>query len=47
LCGVNYFIYKKLVDKKTKTLLSVIDENEEKLANILEKGDDILRADLI
>ena len=47
LCGVNYFIYKKLVDKKTKTLLSVIDEYEEKLANILEKGDDILRADLI
>lgn len=47
LCGVNYFIYKKRVEKKTKALLPVIDDNEEKLANILEKGNDLLKADLI
>lgn len=47
LCGLNYFIYKKIVDKKTKTLLPIIDDNEEKLANILEKGNDLLKTDLI
>lgn len=47
LCGINYPIYKKLVDKKTKTLLPIIDDNEEKLANILEKGNDLLHTDLI
>lgn len=47
LCSVNYLIYKKAVEKKTKQLLPVIDENEEKLANILEKGNDLLSADLI
>ena len=47
LCGVNYVIYKKLVEKKTKSLLPVIDQTEEKLANTLEKGNDLLRADLI
>ncbi len=47
LCGVNYFIYKKMAEKKTRKLLPVIDENEEKLANLLEKGNDLLRADLI
>ncbi len=46
-CGINYFIYKKIAEKKTKTLLPVIDENEEKLANILEKGNGLLNADLI
>lgn len=47
LCGVNYLIYKKLVAKKTKTLLPVIDDNEEKLANLLEKGNDLLQAEII
>lgn len=47
LCGVNYVIYSKLVAKKTKEVLPVIDDNEEKLANILEKGNDLLKADLI
>lgn len=47
LCSVNYLIYKKLVDKKTKALLPVIDDNEEKLANLMEKGNDLLSADLI
>lgn len=47
LCGVNYVIYSKLVDKKTKQILPVIDQTEEKLANILEKGNDLLKADLI
>lgn len=47
LCGINYVIYKKLAEKKTKTLLPIIDDNEEKLANILEKGNDLLNTDLI
>ena len=47
LCSVNYVIYKKLVEKKTKALLPVIDQTEEKLANTLEKGNDLLRAEFI
>lgn len=47
LCGVNYFIYTKLVAKKTKDVLPVIDQTEEKLAGILEKGNDLLQADVI
>ena len=47
LCSVNYVIYSKLVVKKTKEVLPVIDETEEKLANILEKGNDLLKADII
>ena len=47
LCCVNYFIYKRMVEKKTGELLPIIDDNEEKLANILEKGNDLLKADLI
>lgn len=47
LCGINYPIYKKLVDNKTKKVLPVIDDNEEKLANILEKGNYLLQADII
>lgn len=47
LCSVNYLIYKKIVEKKTKQVLPVIDDNEEKLSNVLEKGNDLLRTDLI
>ncbi len=47
LCGINYVIYSKMAAKKTKQILPVIDDNEEKLANILEKGSDLLSADLI
>lgn len=47
LCAVNYFLYKKLAAKKTKTLLPVIDETEEALANLLEKGNDLLRTELL
>ncbi len=47
LCGVNYLIYSKLVAKKTKEVLPVIDDSEEKLANILEKGNELLRAEII
>ena len=47
LCGVNYLVYRRLAEKKTKQLLPLIDENEEKLADLLEKGNDLLRADLI
>lgn len=47
LCGLNYYIYKKLVSRKIRTLLPVIDQTEEKLANILEKGNSLLSAELI
>ena len=47
LCAVNYFLYKKLATKKTKALLPVIDETEEALANLLEKGNDLLRTELL
>lgn len=47
LCGVNYVIYQKLVAKKTKEVLPVIDQTEEKLANILEKGNDLLKTEAL
>lgn len=47
LCGVNYLIYAKIATSKTNQVLPVIDENEEKLANLLEKGDELLRTDVI
>lgn len=47
LCGINYSVYKRLVAEKTKDLLPVIDESEEQLANILEKGNDLLSTELI
>lgn len=47
LCAVNYPIYKKLVAKKTKQILPVIDQTEEKFANLLEQGNDLLHADRI
>lgn len=47
LCSVNYLIYKKIAAKKTKQVLPVIDQTEEKLANLLEKGNDLLHADTI
>ena len=47
LCSVNYPIYKRLAAKKTKALLPVIDETEEKLANILERGSDLLASERI
>ena len=47
LCAVNYPIYKKITVNKTKQVLPIIDDNEEKLANLLEKGNDLLHADLI
>ena len=47
LCGINYLIYKKIVSKKTKSLLPFIDETEEIFANLLEKGNDLLKAELI
>lgn len=47
LCCLTYPIYKKLVANKTKTVLPIIDDNEEKLANLLEKGNDLLQADII
>ncbi len=47
LCGVNYAIFAKLVAKKTKAVLPAIDDNEEKLALLLEKGNDLLNTDII
>lgn len=47
LCCANYFIYKKLVEKNTVKALPLIDENEEKLANLMEKGNALLSADFI
>lgn len=47
LCSVNFFIYKKLAEKKTKQILPIIDETEEKFANLLEKGNELLKADII
>lgn len=47
LCGINYSVYKKIVARKVRQILPMIDENEEKLANVLEKGNDLLRAETI
>lgn len=47
LCSVNYLIYKKIEEKKTVQVIPLIDDNEEKLANILAKGNDLLNTDLI
>lgn len=47
LCGVNYPIYRKSVTAKTNKLLPIIDDNEEKLSNLLEKGNELLKADII
>lgn len=47
LCSVNYLIYGKIAEKKTKQILPVIDRTEEKLANILEKSDELLKAEFI
>lgn len=47
LCCVNYFIYQKLAQKRAKQVLPAIDQTEEKLANLLEQGNDLLHADLI
>ena len=47
LCTANYFIYVKLATDKTKKLLPAIDESEESLANLLEKGNGLLETDLL
>ena len=47
LCSVNYLIYKEIEEKKTVQVIPLIDDNEEKLANILAKGNDLLNTDLI
>lgn len=47
LCSVNYLIFKKLQEKKTAQVLPLIDDKEEKLANLLSNGNDLLSADLI
>ena len=47
LCCINYPLYKVIAEKKTKQVLPLIDDNEEKLASILEKGNYLLRTDII
>lgn len=47
LCCINYPVYKKLVIRKTNQVLPIIDDSEEKLANILEKGNELLVAEKI
>lgn len=47
LCAVNSLFYKKLAAKKTATLTPVIEDSEEKLANILEQGNELLQTDII
>lgn len=47
LCGVNYAIYSRLVAKKTKQVRPVIDQTEDDLAVVLEKGNSLLSADII
>ncbi|MFA6830296.1 MAG: hypothetical protein WCR67_06330 [Bacilli bacterium] len=43
ICLINYPIFKTVTASKTKKYLPIIDEYEEKLANILENADTILR----
>ena len=43
LCAVNYFAYRRLAQKKEARLQPAIEDNEDKLADILERGDGILR----
>lgn len=47
LCCINYPLYKIISAKKTKQVLPLIDDNEEKLAIIMEKGNDLLHTDMI
>lgn len=47
LCGVNYFIYRKLAAKKIAKVQPAIDENEEKFANLLERGNELLSAEIL
>ncbi len=47
LCGINYPLYRKAQEKKTRQLSPAIDENEEKLANLLEKGNDLLQGGVL
>lgn len=47
LCGINYIIYKNIAVKKTEKVQPAIDENEEKLANLLERGNALLAAEII
>ena len=39
--------YKKLEEKKTRQVMPAIDDNEEKLALLLEKGNDLLQGGLL
>lgn len=42
LCCITYPIYKMIVLKRTKDVTPAIDNGEEKLANVLEQGNDLL-----
>lgn len=47
LCAATYPAYRKIVEKKTEKVLPAIDDNEDKLANLMEKGNDLLDTDII
>ena len=47
LSAINYPIYKKIAEKNTARLLPAIDDSEEKLANLMEAGNDLLKADIV
>lgn len=47
LCAVTYPAYRKIVEKKTEKVLPAIDDSEDKLASLMEKGNDLLNTDLI
>lgn len=47
LCAINYPIYKKIAEKNTARVLPAIDDSEEKLANLMEAGNDLLKADIV
>lgn len=42
LCCANYVIYQKLAEKSAKKILPLVEDEEEKLANLLERGNDLL-----
>ena len=47
MCAINYPIYAKIADKKTREVLPLIDDNDEKFAVTLEKGNELMTADEI
>lgn len=47
LCCMNYPIYKKIAEKKNAEVTPLVCDSEERLANILEKGNSLISAENI